>query len=524
MSFHDTISSFSTEQLLATLNRQLPASEEAEKGMLSCLLQEPNQRLPEARIHLPLEAFHHEIRQTIYGLMLEMADKDLPVGVVEVTHLLRERGLLDKVGGGADLSELFTFVPTPSSYPYYMRILKEKVTLRQLITACARSMHLAFEHGKESSDDDVAQVVSVSQEMVFAVKAEGAAGDGGIEYREGVIRVLDSVENQLNHPVEIPAERIPFGFTDIDRRVWGFQRGQLVILAARPSQGKSALAKDIYGNVGRGEGHYDEWEKERWAHRVAKRVLVFNLEMTNDQSVTRDLVGGAGLDLQAARYGLPVDRNWQQKLGERSMKIGRSNIRMYDRPGMSIQRMRAICRQQKRKHGLDLIVVDYLQLMSSETKRAAQNREREIAEISAGLKEMAKELDCVVLALAQLNRSAEERKEKKPTLADLRESGSIEQDADVVMMLVRPCLYNEEEPKDHAILIMAKGRDVGIGEMNLKFDGPKTTFSSLTRKLLSNNEQEREQGYHSKPQPCKQPAANGKSKSKDDAWDADFQN
>ena len=504
------ISTMRAEDILAQINRAMPEAPEAEKGILSCLLQEPLERLPEVRIHLGTEAFYHEGRQTIFLMMLEMMDKGLPVGPIELTHYLRERGVLDKVGGEANLSDLYTFVPIPSHFPFYLRILKEKLTLRQLITAHLRGALMAFEHGKEQDDEDVAQVVSMSQEMIFAVNAEGATGDGGIEYREGVVRVLDSVEHQLNHTAEIPPNRIPFGFTDIDRRVWGFVRGQFVVLAARPSMGKSALAKDIYGNVGRGEGHYDEWNKQNWPHRQAKRVMVFNLEMTNDQSVTRDLVGGAGLDLQATRYGLKVDRNWHEKIGSRAKHLAGSNIRMYDRPGMSIQRMRAICRQQKRKKGLDLVVIDYLQLMSSETKRAQQNREREIAEISAGLKEMAKELDCVVLALAQLNRSAEERKDKKPVLADLRESGTIEQDADVVMMLVRPSYYDEEKPKDLALLILAKGRDVGIGEIELSFNGPRTTFNSTTFKLLSNNDDEREHHYQSKPQPCKQPQSKGK--------------
>lgn len=507
---------FGTEELLAKTNQRLPESEEAEKGVISCILQSPVERLSDARIHLPSEAFYRDNLRLIYELMLEMMDKGLPIGGIELTHLLRERALLDKVGGPAEVSELTSFVPIPSHYPYYLKILKDKLTLRQLIRANAESMLLAFEHGKEAHDYDVPQLVSVAQEKVFAVNAETTSGDGGVEYREGVLRVLDSVENQLNHPAIIPAERVPFGFTDLDRRVWGFVRGQLVILAARPSMGKSALAKDIYGHVGRGEGHYDEWHKESWPHRMRKRVLVFNLEMTNDQSVTRDLVGGAGLDLQATRYGLPVDRAWQDKLANRSRLLADSNIRMYDRPGMSIQRMRAICRQQKRKNGLDLVVIDYLQLMSSETKRAAQNREREIAEISAGLKEMAKELECVVLALAQLNRSAEERKEKKPTLADLRESGTIEQDADVVAMLMRPSYYDEDQPKDLALLILAKGRDVGIGEIELTFDGPRTTFTSTTTKLLSNNDEQRERKYQSKPQPCKQ-----KGKGKED-WHTEF--
>ena len=515
----------STEELLARINRDLPASPEAEKGVISCMLQSPIERLSEARIHLPPEAFRQQGLQLIYRLMLEMLDKNLPIGPVEITHLLREREQLDKVGGAAELSDLFGFVPIASHFPYYMRILKEKLTLRCLIDAGIRTAYMAFEHGKEQNDEDVSQVVSMGQELVFAVNAEAATGDGGMEYREGLIRVLESVENQLNHTAIIPADRIPFGFTDLDRRVWGFVRGQLVILAARPSMGKSALAKDIVGNVGRGEGHYGEWNKDDWPHARAKRCLMFNLEMTNDQSQTRDLVGGAGLDLQATRYGLKVDRTWHEKLGARAKLLAKSNIRMYDRPGMSIQRMRAICRRQKRKNGLDLVVVDYLQLMSSESKKAQQNREREIAEISAGLKEMAKELDCVVVALAQLNRSVEERADKKPLLSDLRESGSIEQDADVVAFLMRPSYYFEDQPKNLALLILAKGRDIGIGEIELDFDGPKTTFSSTTSKLLSNNEDDRERRYQSKPQPCKQKANRPDWKSKkaqEDEWHKEF--
>jgi replicative DNA helicase len=492
------------EELLTRLNRKMPESEEAEKGLLSCLFQEPG-RLSECRINVPPEAFYHECRRIIYEVMLDMRDKSQPIGGPEVTHVLRERGVLDKVGGPAGVSDLYSFTPIAAHFPFWVRILREKLTLRQLIEANAQSMWMAFEHGTEQNDDDVANVVSASQELVFAVNAEQASGDGGVEYRQVALDVVESVERQLNQPAVIPEERVPIGFTDIDRRVWGFVRGQLFILAARPSMGKSALAMNICANVARGLGHYDEWSNDpRWPHRKNKRVIVFNLEMTNTQSVTRDVVGGAGLDLQAMRYGMPV-REAQEKLGRRVREVADSNIRMYDRPGTSIQRMRAICRAQARKKPIDLIMVDYLQLMSSESKKAQQNREREIAEISAGLKEMAKELNCVVLALAQLNRSAEERKEKKPTLADLRESGSIEQDADVVAFLMRPSYYDEDhEDEKLAYLILAKGRDVGIGEVELDFDAPKTTFTSRTSKLLSNNDKQRERRYKSKPQPCKQ--------------------
>jgi replicative DNA helicase len=185
-------------------------------------------------------------------------------------------------------------------------------------------------------------------------------------------------------------------------------------------------------------------------------------------------------------------------------QVSGSKIRMYDAPGMSIQKLRSLCRARKRKFGLDLVVIDYLQLMHSDSKRAQNNRQLEIAEISAGLKEMAKELECVVLALAQLNRGVEDRKDKKPTLADLRESGSIEQDADVVMFIHRPWYYDKEQPETLAQLIIAKGRDVGIGEIELKFTGHLTLFESTTHNLLSNNAEKREGGYESRPQPYKQ--------------------
>lgn len=495
-----------TEDLLAGLNRQLPFSDEAEKGVNSCVLQDPEEGLGECRIDLPAEAFYHTPNRTIYATMLAMADANPPVPIdpVSLSNVLRDQGLLERVGGSSAISELYTFVPIAAHFDYFRKVVKQKWRARQLIHGCAEIMTRVHEFGKESPDENADDLIAFAQEKMFAITAHSASGDGGQDYKEVIDEVLTRVEEQLEHAATIPAVRVPFGFCDLDRMVWGFVRGQLVIIGGRPSMGKSALAMNIYGNVSRGEGDYREWNLEDWPHRIKKHVMVINQEMTNIDSGTRDLVGGAGVDLQATRYGLPT-RDAQQKLANRHRQIWRSNIRMYDAPGMSIQKLRALARARKRKHGLDLVVIDYLQLMHSESRRAQGNRQQEIAEISSGLKEMAKELDCVVLALAQLARSVEERKDKKPILADLRESGSIEQDADVVMFVHRPWYYDKEQPADLAQLIVAKGRNVGIGEIELRFKSHITTFQSTTDRLLSNNDEQRQHGYQSKPQPCKQP-------------------
>ncbi len=494
------------ELLGKAIGASIPFSDEAEKGLISSLLQDPTERMADARLEVAAEAFHHEGNRLIYSTMLAFYDAGRPLDPVLLGDFLASSNQLEMIGGRAELAELFCFVPSAAHYLNYKAIVLQKWLARRLLKATADVQAMVMEHEAAGLQQDPLSLVSAAQELFFSITPQTKTGDGGLEYSDVLDNVLDLITNQLDHAAIIPENRIPFGFTDLDRRVWGFQRGQSVVLAARPSMGKSALAKDIACNVSSGMGHYTQWNANAWPHQKRKRTIYFNLEMTNEQHGTRDLVGGAGLDLQAMRYGFPV-RGAQQALTERMKLIKDCNLRMYDRPGMSIQKMRAICRAQKRKKGVDLIVIDYLQLMHSETTRAKGNRQLEISEISAGLKEMAKELDCVVLVLAQLSRAVEERADKKPQLSDLRESGSIEQDADVVMMLLRPAYYFEEAPKDESWLILAKGRDVGIGEVKLRFDGPKTTFHSCTDDLMSNNEEKRETGYKSKPQASKKEMA-----------------
>lgn len=495
---------------LAGLNGFVPPfSNDAERGGLSCIIQDPEERLSEARLELLPEAFYHAQNRTVYEALLAMADRAVTINPMSLTHELRAMKALDKVGGPGAISELFAFVPIPAHWPWFLGTIKSKWLDRQTLAALVQGIETVRDREQNGTSAEAA--LNSAQECLFNVKVSAQDGDGGKEYDEVLDEVIVGIMDQLDHVAIIPADRVPFGFVSLDRRMWGAVRGQFIVLAARPSMGKSALAGNIAGNVSRGTGDYVEWYGDDWPHRVGKRVIYFELEMTNKQSGTRDLVGGAGLDLQAMRYGLPL-RDAHDKLGRRAREIKGSNMRKYDRPGMSLQKMRAICRRQNRKKKIDLIVIDYLQLMTSDSKRAKENRQLEIAEISAGLKEMAKELDCIVLALAQLSRSVEERKDKKPMLSDLRESGSIEQDADAVMFLMRPWYYdNDHQPKDQAFLILAKGRDVGIGEMELRFEDHFTRFTSLgmdgDRHLLSNDEEKRDGGYESKPQACKQEKA-----------------
>lgn len=479
-----------TEEKLASLNRPLPFSGEAETGLLSCILHDPESRLGECKISVPAAAFYHSAHRKIYEALLEMGDAGIGIDVISLTVRMKERGTLDAVGGAARLSEIATFVPIPAHYPFYRRVLLRKWERRQLIRVAAEIMEDAHEP-EEATEVDGA-LIAKAQERVFALTSGVEDGDGGEEHSDVVERVLAKVEAQLHDVALIPDDRIPTGFTDLDRMCWGWIRGQVVVLAARPSMGKSALADNIANHVSLGRGHYREYESQRWNHRAKKKVMHVNLEMTNDQCVTRELVGGAGLDLKSMRHGM-ADHTALEKLKNRALEIYPAQKRMYDRPGLSIQKLRAIARVRKKRHGLDLIVIDYLQLMCSESNRARQNRQLEVAEISAGLKEMAKELDVVVLVLAQLNRGVEERANKKPQLSDLRESGSIEQDADIVLLLYRECYYNEEAPKDDAMLIVAKGRDVGLGEINLKFHAHRTEFVSTTFDLFSGNPEHRQQ-------------------------------
>ncbi len=449
------------EELLANINRALPFSEEAEKGLLSCLLQDPGSLLGESRLTLPAASFYHEAHRLIYEKLLEFNDKNLHIDLITVTNALREQELLDKVGGPAAISDLFTYVAIPSHFTYYRDILKQKATLRDLIHACSMNIHSAYEFGREELDQDVSTVIDHAEQRVLAVREKSGTEDGFRLMKHHVNDALDAIEHMLQHPGQLRG--LSTGYGKLDKLSSGLQGGEMFVIAARPSMGKTSLAMNIVEHI---------------AVDLDTPCAVFSLEMSAAMLVRRLLVSRATLSMQDLSRGV-LTRTQTDALTKAVKDLQRSQIFIDETPGLDVMELRAKARRLKKQYGIKMIAIDYLQLLTSGSRRAKDNRQIEIAEISAGLKGLAKELDVPILVLAQLNRSVEQRKGQRPVLSDLRESGSIEQDADMVGLLTRADYAGgkmevedeekEEAKKGQAVLIMAKNRNGPTGDVHLRF-------------------------------------------------------
>lgn len=488
----------SVEDKLAALNRTMPFSAEAETGVLSCVIQDP-EKLAECRISLATDAFYHPPHRVIYSHLLEMMDGGQPIDPMTLTHILRDRGVLEKIGGAAFISELFTAIPSASHLAFYRSILDQKLLVRQLIHACAEGIFRAQQHGMDATDDADAMVAACQESIIALTQKRDAEGTKAWQQiLDGVVDELDAAFSNKGH---IPLNRVATGFTSLDRRTGGLEGGQLVIIAGRPSMGKTSLAMNIVEHVSLGEGDYSQFNHPQLP------VLVFSLEMSGHSLGRRSIVGGAGVNLQQVKFGLGSKdkgmlRGDQTRIAERVAKTRKAKIYVVEKPGISIQEARSRARVMKARFGIRLVVVDYLQLMTSTSQKAKGNRSVEIGEIANGLKNMAKELDIPVIALAQLSRKAEERKGAVPQMSDLREGGDIEQAADIIAFVHRPWYYDHDHPDPtEAKLILAKGRDIGIGEVPLEFIDNITQFNSLTDSLLSNDPEKQDAGYQAKQKP-----------------------
>ncbi|HCN77198.1 MAG TPA: replicative DNA helicase [Verrucomicrobiales bacterium] len=451
----------SAEELLANINRALPFSDEAEKGLLSSMLQDPNERLADCRVTVPKAAFYHEANRTVYEMLLEFDDKHLPIDPVTVTNALRDRALLDRVGGPAAISDLFTFVPVPSHYPFYKKIVLDKHILRQLIHACSLNIHYAYEHGKEQADEDVGTLVDRAEQRMLAVRESSGKEDDIKALSAHVAEAIDSIQYMLEHPGQLRG--LSTGYSKLDQLSSGLQGSEMFVIAARPSMGKTSLAMNIVEHI---------------AVDCGRPCAVFSLEMSATMLVRRLLVSRAQLSMQDLARGL-LSRAQQEALAKATRELQKASIYIDETPGLDVLEMRAKARRLKKMHGIEMIMIDYLQLMTSSSKRAKDNRQNEIAEISAGVKGLAKELNVPVIVLAQLNRAVEARKGQRPVLSDLRESGSIEQDADLVGLLTREdyagakmAVEDEEaeaKKKGQAVLILAKNRNGPTDDVPLRF-------------------------------------------------------
>lgn len=448
------------------VHRMLPQSQDAELGLLGSVLLCPREVMGDCiEQKITPEHFHSPANGIIYGVLRELYDANKPIDVILLTQLLRDRQLLEKVGGAAFVTGLFGFVPTAANANYYAEILKEKYTLRQIIITCNEFSARSYEE-QENVEGFLDQV----ETKLFQI-TESRLSDKTFQIKEAVVAALDSIEKLYERRGEITG--LPTGFEDFDKMTDGLHASEMIVIAARPSMGKTALAMNIAEHVALNGKH---------------AVAVFSLEMSSQQLVQRLLCSRAKVNLGKVRDGFMAERDFQN-LTHAAAKIRDSKIFIDDTAGLSVLELRAKARRLKAQHDIKLIVIDYLQLLKSTSKRAQDNRQLEIAEISSGVKALAKELEIPIIVLAQLNRNPENRtgeSKGRPRLSDLRESGSIEQDADLVGLLMREEYYADtdeakEEASGKATLIIAKQRNGPVGDVPLTFLKEFTRFEDRAK-------------------------------------------
>ncbi len=403
------------------------------------------------------EDYYVPAHQTIFDVIVQLYNGNQPIDPLTVSDALHRKGDLERVGGARYLTDLMEAVPTASNIEYYAEIVEEHALRRRLISAGGQIGDLAV-----MTDVEIGAVLDRAEQAVFGV-GERRIGDGLVAMSPLLHSTLEVIEEMEARGSELTG--LATGFRDLDRRLAGLQPANLVIIAARPSMGKSAMASNIATNVAMSGG----------------TVAMFSLEMSREEIVQRLLCSVGRVDSMKLRTGQLGPQLWQ-KVVHAASRMYRAPIYLDDSGQLTVTDIRAKCRRLKRQHGLDLVIIDYLQLMSGS---ARENRQQEIAEISRGLKNLARELDLPIIAVSQLNRSLEAREDKRPRLGDLRESGAIEQDADVVMFIYRHEYYHPEaqDTKGLAEVIIAKHRAGSTGRVDMTFLPEFTLFADLGRDI-----------------------------------------
>jgi len=437
-----------------------PQNPDAEASLLGALLIDPDAIV---RIADALDAadFYEERHRFIYEAITRLYDKHHPIDALTLANQLRDDGFLDTVGGASYLTELANFVPTAAHIEHYAEIIAGKSMRRRLIKASQNIVSLGYDETKS-----IQEVIETAETDLFEVSQKHVKQD--IESLETILAGSFERLDEL-HRNKGKIRGVPTGFKDMDNLLAGWQKSDLVVLAARPAMGKSAIALNFAHNV---------------AVKAELPVLFFTLEMSKEQLVDRLLAMEANVDAWNIRTGNLSDSDFE-KIGLAMGTLSEAPIYIDDTPGITVSEMRTKARREQHQRQLGLIIVDYLQLMSGSASRYGSegNRVQEISEISRGLKLIARELNVPVIALSQLSRSVESRSPQIPQLADLRESGSIEQDADIVMFLYREDNYNPEtNRKNITDIFIKKHRNGPTGQVELYFDKEKQHFKSLDRR------------------------------------------
>ncbi len=438
------------------LGKVPPNDIEAEQAVIGSMLTDRDAVSSAIEVLKP-EDFYREDNKAIYDAILNLYNQSQPIDIITLKSELSSIGKLDSVGGLEYIASLPEKVPTTSNVEQYIKIVEEKSVLRNLIKTANELITLGYD-----PTQDVETIMDGAEKKIFEVMQKRNQ-KGYSSIKDVLVDTFTQLEQLYNQKQHITG--VPTGFADLDFKTAGLHNSDLILIAARPAMGKSAFALNIATNA---------------AVRANVPVVIFSLEMSKEQMVNRILCSEAMVDSNKVRTGTIDDDEWA-KLASASGQLSESNIFIDDTPGISIMEIRAKCRKLKLEKNIGLVVIDYLQLVQGSGKRSS-SREQEIAEISRSLKILAKEINVPVIALSQLSRAPEQRPDHRPMLADLRESGSIEQDADIVMFLYRDDYYNEDsEKKNIAEVILAKHRSGSTGTVELLWLSNYTKFASIDK-------------------------------------------
>ncbi len=440
---------------IQVLGKIPPHSIEGEQSVLGSMILDKNAIVTATEILRPSD-FYKEAHREIYEAILEIHNREEPVDLITLSEELKKRNTLDAIGGILYLADLSEAISTTANIRFYCEIVEEKSILRRLINASNEIIAKGYE-----ADEDINVIIDSAEKKIFDI-TQKRSREGLDPIKEVLFESFSRIEQMALNNSSLTG--LTTGFIDLDQRTSGLQKSDLVLVAARPSMGKTAFSVNLAVNS---------------ALKGNASVAIFSLEMSKEQLVQRMLSSESHVELQKIINGRLNEDDWPKLL--RAMgPLSQAKIFIDDTPGITLMDMKAKCRRLKIEKGLDLVMIDYLQLMSGEGK--IENRQQEISAISRGLKGLAKEMDCPVIALSQLSRAPEIRSDHRPILSDLRESGAIEQDADIVMFLYRDDYYHpDSEKKNIGEVIIAKHRNGPTGTVELVFMGEYTKFLNMEK-------------------------------------------
>ena len=442
----------------AFIKKVQPNSPEAEQSVIGAMIMDRD-AIADVIDIVNADDFYQKQNGILFEAMTELYREGKPVDLVTLQNKLKKKDVPESMKSLEFIRDLLEVVPTSANAKQYATIVREKATLRKLIKV-TEDITTECYLGK----DDVTEILDHTEKNVFGLLQQASGREEFVPIDKVVLNTLDAIEEAASSAGRVTG--IATGFTDLDYKLSGLHPSELIIVAARPAMGKTAFVLNI---------------AQKAAVRDHVPTAIFSLEMSKEQLVTRMMAMEAMVDSQSIRTGDLQETDWE-KIMESAGTIGRSPLIIDDTPGITIAELRSKCRRYKQIHGLDLIIIDYLQLMSGSNSRKNESRQQEISEISRSLKGLARELNVPVLALSQLSRAVEQRTDKRPMLSDLRESGAIEQDADIVIFLYRDEYYNKDsEFKKQAEIIIAKQRNGPVGTVNLAWLGEYTKFANLSR-------------------------------------------